>query len=419
MRPTLLVYRLLLPLYVLLALPSWLIKTVRRSGFGSGLLERAGCYRGDLDFEACGAVHVHAVSVGETLLALKLIKAWRLLDPEQAFVLAVGTPTGKAMATEDERLRVVYQPVDFQFMVRRYLRRFEPSQIVLVEGEMWPNLVTLCHRMEIPVRLVNARMSPRSRSRYERFAAWIRPIYSKLDRVVVQTDADRSIWETLGVPEDSITVAGGLKFDADSGALPARRDEFGAMLEACSVGLPVILAASTHVGEEVLIARAIRDAGAFPLIVPRHAERRGEVASALRADGHEVVLRSAFETPTDAASSCLVVDSTGELRDWTAHADVVIIGKSFLGVGGQNPAEAILANKPLVFGPHMENFEPMASELVAVGGASRVEESRDLAAVLRQVIESDPSSFAAAATKVLDRHRGAVGRTIQVLREGA
>lgn len=411
------IYRVLLPIFLGAALPGWLWKTARRGGFGSGLGERASIYDDEPEFEPCGAVHVHAVSVGETLLALKLIRAWRERDPEEVFVLAVATATGHAVAIEAvvDGVRVVYQPVDLRFVVRRYLDRFQPSRIVLVEGEMWPNLMVECARRRVPVCLVNARMSPRSRGRYAKFAGLVRPVFSKLDWVAVQESDDAELWSMLGV--DEVKVAGSMKFDPGAGATPSKRDDFGAMLDACSQGRLVVLAASTHVGEEELIGRAVREAGGFFLCVPRHAERRLEVKAALESVGFEVVLRSNFRQPGDPAGCTLVVDSTGELRDWTASADVVVIGKSFLGIGGQNPAEAILAEKPLVFGPHMENFEPLASRLVDSGGAWRVAGESELSAALRERI-SRPDDFtdgAKAAKAVLDGHRGATGRILDLL----
>jgi len=417
MQPVLLLYRLLLPLYVLVALPSWLGKMARRGGFGSGLLERAGVYGGDLEFEPAGAVHVHSVSVGETLLALKLIRAWRERNPGQVVVLAVGTATGKAVALEQpiDGVRVVYQPVDFRFMVRAYLRRFEPSQIVLVEGEMWPNLLIECERREVPVRLVNARMSPRSRGRYEKFSNLIRPIFSKLDAVAVQDAGSVGIWETLGVLPDRVQVVGSLKFDPGSGGVPKRREAFASMLRECNPGRPVVLAASTHAGEEELIGEAVQKAGVFYLCVPRHAERRDEVKEGLSELGFEVVLRSQYAAPETPSESCLVVDSTGELCDWTAHADAVVIGKSFLGVGGQNPAEAIQAGKLLIFGPHMENFEPFASALVEAGGALRVNEDLSLVDAMARLDTESVAPMVKEAHRVLSQHDGAVARTLDLL----
>lgn len=407
----LLLYRFLLPVYLLVALPGWVVKMGRRGGFGSGLRERFGLYRGEREFESCGATHVHAVSVGEALLALKLIRAWRQRDPERRFVLAVATATGHAVARDEEGLRVVYQPIDPKWCVRRYLDRFEPERIVLVEGEMWPNLMALCERRGIPVALVNARMSPRSRSRYRRFAAAVRPVFSRLDRVALQEPGDAELWRELGVAEARQRVVGSLKFDPGDGAQPQRREAFAAMLDPLRGNRAVVLAASTHAGEERLIAMAIREAGAFPLIVPRHAERRREVKADLEAEGFRVALRSGDASPD---ADTLVVDTTGELRDWTAHADGVVIGKSFLGTGGQNPAEAVLAGKPLIFGPHMENFEPLAGELVEAGGALRVT-SDELAAALGRVICRENGPDEAAARRVLERHAGAVGRTLDWL----
>lgn len=417
MEGPLIIYRLLLPVYVLMAGPGWWLKMVRRGGFRSGLSERCGFYPDDLEYEPCGATHVHAVSVGEALLALKLIRAWQVKEPAKRFVLAVATATGKqvAMANAPEGVRVVYQPVDFRFLVRRYLARFEPEQIVLVEGEMWPHLLLECARRDVPVRLVNARMSPRSRRRYRKLAFWVRPFFRHLDRVAVQEAEDAAIWSELGVAADKVRVTGSLKFDPG----PRREIEvpadFRAMIGAMDEGRPVVLAASTHAGEEALLAVAIDEAGGFPLIVPRHAERRAEVRESLEKAGFAVALRSGFSAPAG-ARKVLVVDSTGELRAWTAAAGVVIIGKSFLAEGGQNPAEAIEAGKAVVFGPHMENFEPLATRLEERGGAMRVGAAA-LPGSLRELLRNPArrEEMAEAGREVLSQHEGAVARVIDLL----
>lgn len=416
------IYRLLLPGLFLVAFPAWLVKMARRGGFGSGLRERLSSYRTALDFEPCAAVHLHAVSVGEALLALKLLREWRKTAPDQKFVLATATATGHAVALGNapDDVRVVYAPLDFKWMVRRYLNRFEPAQIVLVEGEAWPNLLHECKRRAIPVRLVNARLSPRSRRRYRKFAAWIMPVFSRLDLVAVQEAEDAGIWHELGVSRDRIVVTGSLKFDPGSGPRPQPRAEFAEMLGAFGSNRTIVLAASTHAGEEVLIARALREASSEALftVVPRHAERRMEVRASLEAEGFEVILRSSFSLPANPSNAVLVIDSTGELRDWTAHADVVVIGKSFLSTGGQNPCEAIIAGKPVVFGAHMENFEPLATRLVASGACLRVGTTDNLADCLRKALAGGPSLehgiIAARATLAL--HDGACARMVALLR---
>jgi len=430
------IYRLLLPLLFLAAFPGWLVKMLRRGGLGTRLGERATLYPAALHNEPRGAVHLHAVSVGEAMLALKLIREWRIRAPDQRFVLATGTATGHAVATAAKLpgVRVTYAPLDFPGMVRRYLHHFEPSQLILVEGEVWPNLLLACRRRKIPISLANARLSPRSSARYLRFAAWIRPLFGMLDAVAIQDPDDAAIWQQLGVTADKIHATGSLKIDPSSGRPPTRRPEFQALLERLAgsgPARPVILAASTHAGEEVWIATAIRDAAptAIALIVPRHAERRAQVKADLERCGFQVVLRSAVpeeghaqparEPAADLATRCpicLVVDTTGELRDWTAHADVVIIGKSFLATGGQNPCEAILAAKPVICGPHMENFEPLASSLLAAHAVFPAHDPASLRAAIRRALDpAEARATTTRATVLLNRHQGATERIVDLV----
>lgn len=418
-------YRLLLPLLFAAAFPGWWIKTLKRGGFGTRLLERLAIYSGPPEFEPCGAIHLHAVSVGEAMLALKFIRSWRSRDAQQAFVLATGTATGHAVATAAAipNLRVTYCPLDFRSMVRRYLKRFEPSQLILVEGEAWPNLLLLCKQQRIPVSLINARMSPRSARRYRRFAAWLRPVFSMLDAVALQQAEDSDAWRNLGVRDDALHHTGSLKFDPGAGSAPQPREEFSQILDRFHPNRPVILAASTHDGEEAWLARTIQQAAphALMVMVPRHAERRHEVLRQLSKAGFHGVLRSTAESLTTIPErAMLVIDSTGELRDWTAHADVVIIGKSFLSTGGQNPCEAVLAGKPVVFGPHMENFEPLASQLVANNGAIRTNVRADLISAIRSALDpADSARMTGNATRILMAHHGATGRIIDLLSPSA
>lgn len=420
-------YRLLLPLLFLAAFPGWLVKMMRRGGLGTPLGERIGGYTAPLEFEPCGAVHVHAVSVGEALLALKLIREWLGVEPDRCFVLATGTATGFAVASAAglSGVRVTYAPLDFRGMVRRYLARFEPAQVVLIEGEAWPHLLLACRRRGIPVSLVNARLSPRSARRYQRFAAWVRPLFGMLDAVATQEPDDAAGWRALGVDEAKIHFTGSLKSDPGSGLVPTRRAEFQAMLEAFNPAgkrRPVVLVASTHAGEEGWLAHAIRSAvpQALIVMVPRHAERRQQVKADLERLGLAVVLRSGFVPPACPAAACLVIDSTGELRDWTAHADAVIIGKSFLATGGQNPCEAILAGIPVICGPHMENFQPLTSDLIAAGACFPATDPTRLGEAIRQAL--DPATAGPAttrATAILNRHLGATRRIVELLAKRA
>ena len=421
-RLALLLYRLALPLLFVAAFPGWLLKMRRRGGFGSGLGERLALYRAEKSTEPRHAVHVHAVSVGEALVALKLIRAWRELDAAAGFVLATGTATGHAVATAAALpgLRVTYAPLDFPSMVRRYLDRFRPERIVLIEGDVWPHLLIACRSRTIPAALVNARMSPRSARRYRKFAGWLKPLFAMLDIVAIQDADDAQTWRELGANPDHIHHTGSIKFDPAGGAAPVRKAEFQEMLDTFGANRRVVLAASTHPGEDAWLASCIRAAApdALPVIVPRHAERRAEVREELEQSGFHVVQRSRFAAPGAAGDrSCVfLIDSTGELRDWTAHADVVIIGKSFRSTGGQNPSEAILAGKPLICGPHMENFQPLADRLAAAGGCLRATDETSLQQAIRAALDPQRAAeITASGARVLATHEGATRRVIDLL----
>lgn len=414
------IYRVVLPLLFVAAFPGWLLKMGRRGGFGSRLHERLGVFFGTPDFEPCGAIHIHSVSVGETQLALKLVRRWRRDAPDQRFVIATGTATGHAvaMAAGIDGLRVTYAPLDFRGAVGRYLRRFEPAAVVFIEAEVWPHLVLACARRGVPMHLVNARFSPRSARRFKRLAAWVRPMFAKLTSVCTQEAEDAEVWRMLGVERDRVHHTGSLKFDAEGGGHPARRQEFATMIEAFGANRPVVLAASTHAGEEVWIAGAIREANpmALPVIVPRHAERRDEVATALREAGFEPALKSRHQPPPP-DGGVLVIDTTGELRDWTAHADLVIIGKSFHAIGGQNPCEAIQARKPVIVGPHMENFQPLTRRLLAENAVLEAADEVALMIAIRRALDPKVAAgLASRAAAVLDSHSGATSRIITHIR---
>lgn len=417
----LLLYRLLLPLLFVAAFPAWLLKMLRRDGMGTALLERAGIYEHSAEFEPCGAIHIHSVSVGETLLALKLVREWRKRAPQQEFVIATGTATGHHVATAAtlDGVRVTYAPLDFRWMVRRYLARFEPSSIVLIEGEVWPHLMLACKSRGIPVTLVNARVSPSSARRYRRFAPWIRPLFSRLRAVAIQERADSALWRDLGVPAECIQHTGSLKFDPGSGKPPRRREEFQRLLDRHPDRGPVILASSTHPGEHAWVARTARQAcpGALIAIAPRHVERRAEVQQELLQAGLGSILRSQLDGHAiPQAGEVLVIDTTGELKDWAAHADVAIIGKSLLATGGQNPCEAIQAGRPVICGPHMENFEPLASQLREAGGILPAASPEQLASSLRQALDPRQAALATRnASQVLQIHAGATGRIIDLI----
>lgn len=416
------IYNVLMPVLLVIGVGPWVIKMLKRGGFGTGLLERVGIYNEPLDFEPSGVVYVHAVSVGEVLIALKLIAAWQAEYPEDQFVLAPTTATGHAVARDaaPTNVRVIYSPIDFPWVVEKMLNRFEPRQIVLIESEVWPNLLAMAAKRHIPITVGNARLSARSERRYQKVGCLVKPIFALFDKVGVPEEADKQRWQSIGVPAESLVVTGSIKFDQSGAASAQKRPEFQKMIDGFGPGRPVVMALSTHAGEEKLIAEAVQSLGsnALCVIVPRHAERRAEVKADLASLGYQVVLRSDFKVPASLGNACFVIDSTGEMRDWTALASVAVIGKSFLGKGGQNPTEAIAAGVPVITGPDMSNFEPLVSMLKKANGIVSVASADRLPAALEQILKGEHRSptMLDDARNVLELHQGATQRTVHALR---
>ena len=282
----LLLYNLLLPVFLVISIPGYLIKMKKRGGFGTGLSERFGIYKKPASAEPKGGLYVHAVSVGETFIALKFIREWCKTHNEPV-ILATSTATGHQVARDAAlpNVRPLYSPLDVPGLSGRCLKRFEPRAVVLIEAELWPNFAEACHRRNIPMVMLNARLSPRSEGRYAKVRGITRLLFERLTALGAQNDNDKSRFARIGVNPDIITAPGSIKFDVMGDAPQNLREDFRRILDTLRGDKPVVLAASTHAGEEALIATAIREAGAFPLIVPRHAERREQVVADLQQAG--------------------------------------------------------------------------------------------------------------------------------------
>ena len=414
----LLIYNLLLPVFLVISIPGYLIKMKKRGGFGTGLSERFGIYRKPASQEPQGGLYVHAVSVGETFIALKFIREWCKTHSEPV-ILATSTATGHQVARDAAlpQVRPLYSPLDVPGLAGRCLDRFKPKAVVLIEAELWPNFAEACHSRKIPMVMVNARLSPRSEGRYAKVRGITQLLFERLTALASQNENDKGRFARIGVNPDIITAPGSIKFDVMGDAPKEIREDFRSILDTLRGGKPVVLAASTHAGEEALIATAIREAGAFPLIVPRHAERRPQVTADLQQAGFTPLLRTAGEIPAEIpANVCYVADTTGELRDWTALADVVIIGKSFLAKGGQNPVEAIAARKPVITGPDMTNFADLVA-LLKADDAIVCCEAGELAAEIRKALSNTPAiqERTQRAFNALHVHSGATRRTVELV----
>jgi 3-deoxy-D-manno-octulosonic-acid transferase len=356
------------------------------------------------------------------MIALKLAAKMKAHEPDLRIALTTTTTTGFGLARRHapEWIEVLYTPLDFWPVMRRAFALIRPRRIVLVEAEVWPNLTALAQQRTIPLALVNARLSPRSERRFRQFRWFVRPYFQKLDLVCVPEENDIARWQSLGVNLDRIQRVGSIKFDPDN---VARRPEIPrAVLHTLGIDpdRPILLGGSTHPGEEEILAKIFLELRRefpllFLLIAPRHVERTREIIAQLRALGVSSVRRS--EVAAAAATDCLLVDTTGELRDWYSVATIVFMGKSLTARGGQNPVEAIVAGRPVVFGPHMENFATLAQALVAAGGALQSNDESSLARTLGDLLRdaSACERLVRHARTVLDAHRGATARTAQLL----
>ena len=419
-------YNFLWPLGLLIFLPGYFAKMIRRGGYREKFGQRLGIYDSEVRNRLSNqrATWLHAVSVGEVNIALKLASALRALEPDLHCVLTTTTTTGFALArkTAPPWIEVMYTPLDYWPIMRRAFSVIRPARIVLVEAEVWPNLAATAHARRIPLALVNARLSPRSERRYRRFRFFVAPTFRLLDLVCVPEHRDVERWTALGVPRNRIHVTGSIKFDPDvqihsnTVAKPVS--------DAFSSDSLVLFGGSTHRGEEEILVRVfLRLREQFPslrlFIAPRHVERLQEIRAHLAAMPLRVTLASEAHAGDAEDADCMLLDTTGELQRWYGIATVVFVGKSLAAHGGQNPVEPILAGKPVVFGPHMENFATLAKTLVSNNAAMQVNDTDSLERAIGELLSDSESRqrLVENAQAALVEHEGATARAATLIHQ--
>lgn len=383
--------------------------------------ERLGFYGARLPEKP--TIMVHAVSVGETRAAEPLVDALLAEWPGSRILLTHMTPTGRATGEalfkrHGERVVQSYLPYDTPAMVRRFLRHFAPRICILMETEVWPNLVEGCARQGVPVALVNARLSERSLRRGQRMGQLMHDAARGIALVAAQTEADAARIRALGAPD--VRVTGSIKFDVTP---PLAALEKGAWLRARCGARPVLLCASTRDGEEALILDAYlrmpsRPAGMLLAIVPRHPQRFDEVAQLAHSRGLALQRRSELAQDETVHADVLLGDSMGEMFAYYAACDCAFVGGSLLPLGGQNLIEPAAVGKPVLVGEHTFNFLQATEEAVEHGAALRV---RDADELLEQaaLLLTEPARRARMGERALafaGRHRGATARTVEFLR---
>jgi len=419
-------YNLIWPIGLLISLPGYLRKMFRRGGYRRKFGQRFAIYNRDVRarLKSQCSIWLHAVSVGEVAVGLKLARAILALKPDARFALTTTTTTGFAFAEKNAspQIEVLYSPLDFWPIMRRAFAVIQPERIILVEAEVWPNMTSEARDRKIPMALVNARLSPRSDRRFRRFRSIVSPLFRMLDLVCVPEAGDEARWAALGVVPDRIRYTGSVKFDPAEDEMDAGRPP--SFTSSQFPNRLVIFGGSTHRGEEEILARIfVRLRADFPnsmlFLAPRHVERANEVRKQLESLSLGVQLCSAIAGKLDGNTDCVVLDRTGELRSWYAIGSVVFVGKSLTAFGGQNPVEPIVAGKPVVFGPHMENFAALARELIAKEGALQIADETALEKAIRQLLADAEARnrLVENARGVIDAHRGATKRTAQLVLE--
>jgi len=366
------------------------------------------------------SIWVHAVSVGEVGAAIQLLKKLKTDNPGCRLILSTITDTGRqvALAKSPEGTNVVYLPFDLGFILRRSISRTNPRIFIVIETELWPNTFRTLSGRGIPVIVLNGRISDKSAGGYRKVSFFMRKVFSYVRFFGMQGEVDAQRLKSIGAPGERVEVIGNFKFDMGGSAeMPAW---------VASLTGPVIVAGSTHKGEEEMILSAyMENAGRFPglkiILAPRHPERFGEVEAILKSSGIAYAKRSDIGhtmLPEDLCDKgAILLDTVGELSSVYGIADIAIIGKSFSGIGGQNPLEPAFWGKPIICGPHMENF-PFVKDFYKDGAAFEVD-AGGLAKKIKELLLSPEKARAAGekAKEIYARNSGSVDRAVEIVRQ--
>lgn len=406
------------------ALPLVLLRLFVRGrkepGYRLHIAERLGFYGGVPYDGKTPLLWVHAVSVGETRAAQPLIDALLSAYPTHQLLLTHMTPTGRVTGKDlfgkQPRVLQSFLPYDTGWMVGRFLRAFQPRICVLMETEVWPNVMAQCTRYDVPVALVNARLSERSLKKALKFPSLFVEAAAAMSCVAAQTESDAQRVKQLGAPD--VHVTGSIKFDVTP---PAEMLQRGALLRAQFGQRKVLACANTRDGEETLILDAllaVNRPDILLMIVPRHPQRFDDVAQMVRARGLSLARRStAGNTSLDADVRVFLGDSMGEMFAYYSACDLAFVGGSLLPLGGHNLIEASAVGKPVLVGPHTFNFADAAENAIAAGGAIRVANAASLWQQAIRLLDDDlaRNAMGQKAQYFAQQHGGATRRTMSLL----
>jgi 3-deoxy-D-manno-octulosonic-acid transferase len=407
--------------------PYLLYQAVRYRKYVRSLPQRLGILPVSFNLDGDESIWIHAVSVGEVLTARALLPELRERYPRLRIFLSTTTMTGQQIARNNLQYvdEVFYFPFDFARIVNRTLRLVRPRLFIMMETEIWPNLLRACRRANVRTMLVNGRISSRSYPRYRLVRWFFRRVLQDVDRFCMQSEESARRVIEIGADPDRVTVTGSLKFDSLQipGSAAADRGS-NRVLRYFRIGpdRPVFIAASTLKGEEEPVLEAFQRiratmADALLIIAPRKPERFDEVERLARRAGWRVTRRSELRVDDEPRCDVVVLDTIGELAQVFRVATAVFVGGSLVDAGGHNILEPAVFGKPIVFGPHMQNFAEIARTFLENGAAIQVQSGRELERVVRELL-GDPVTRArlgAAARALVEANRGARTRSLAAI----
>lgn len=427
MFPMYLIYSLATVVLFVAVSPYFLYQAIRYRKYVGSLPERLGLLPVSLNLDREPSIWIHAVSVGEALTARAIAGALKETYPHLRLFVSTTTMTGQQLARRHFPMAdgVFYFPLDLGFVVRRVLDVLRPRLFLMMETEIWPNLLRECHRRGIRTAVVNGRISARSYPRYRLVRPLFRRVLALVDHFCVQGEETRARLVDLGAPPDRITVTGSLKFDSLEAPGPASRTADRVLRVFRGIeGRPVIVAGSTFPGEDEILLQAFERVGARcrqPLLVlaPRRPERFGPVEALARAAGFRTVRRTALTIDEDLRAEVVILDTIGELARVYQLATAVFVGGSLVDMGGHNILEPAVLGKAIVFGPHMQNFAEIADTFQRAGAAVQVATARELEDVLIDLLADSArrDRLGAAARALVEANRGARERSLAAIAE--
>jgi 3-deoxy-D-manno-octulosonic-acid transferase len=424
-------YSLLLTLGVVALLPRFLLDAFRHGKYVTGLGERLGRLPA-IETRGLPVIWLHCVSVGEAQAARPLARAVLDKFPSHALVVSTTTLTGQRVARDvfgHDAAAVIYFPFDWAWTVRRSLRTVNPSLVLIMETELWPNFLRECKHRRIPAAIVNGRLSERSFQRYRMIRRFTKRIVNDLSLALMQTEMDAERVRALGLAPERVFVSGNVKFDAEDVGAQALTESLSERFH-FNDGRPLIVAASTHAPEERIILEAFNQLRSAPgneqvrlLIAPRHPERFPEVASLLKSSGLAWACRSEKSKESDSSCQAVLLDSIGELRAVYPLAHIVFVGGSLTPTGGHNILEPAAAGACTVTGAHTFNFTAVVrafldeDALVQLPALAEKDAAPVLADTLLELLVDDGRRRATGerARAVLEQNRGATERTVKML----